>query len=44
VDGAIDTTAAKQRTVGGVDDRIERERRDVADTDLDARRTNFGSG
>jgi hypothetical protein len=36
MDGAVDPAAAEQRLVGGVDDRIDAERRDVGDHDLEA--------
>jgi hypothetical protein len=35
MDRPVDAAAAEQRLVGGVDDRVEAERRDVGDDDLD---------
>jgi hypothetical protein len=37
MDRAVDAAAAQQRGIGGVDDRVDRERRDVAFEELDAR-------
>ena len=37
MDGAVDAAAAQQAFVGGVDDRVDVEPRDVALDDLDAR-------
>jgi hypothetical protein len=42
MDGAVDPAAAEQRPVGGVDDRIDRERRDVGDHDLETELRGFG--
>jgi len=35
VNGAIDPAAAEQRSVGGIDDRIDRQPRDIAEFDAD---------
>jgi hypothetical protein len=40
MDRAIDPAAAQQRRVRGVDDRVDRERGDVGDDDLQSRRAN----
>ena len=42
VDCAVDTAAAKQALIGGVDDRVHVERGDVGDDDLEPRRPDFG--
>src|SRR5262249_49584259 len=42
MDGAVDAAAAEQRSVGGVDDGPDIERRDVRDADFEARRADFG--
>jgi hypothetical protein len=38
---AVDATATEQRGIGGVDDRINGERRDVGDDDLERRRADL---
>ena len=42
MDGAVDAAAAEQRGVGGIDDGIDVERRDVGDADLEPRRSDLG--
>ena len=42
MDGAVDAAAAEQRGVGGVDDGVDVERRDVGDADLEPRRSDLG--
>jgi hypothetical protein len=44
VDGAVDTTSAEKGRVGGVDDRIDVERRDVAGHDFQGRAGVDGRG
>ena len=39
MDGAVDAAAAEQRPVGGIDDGVDVERRDVGDADLEPRRS-----
>jgi hypothetical protein len=41
MDGAVHAAAAEQRAVGGVDDRVNVERGDVGDFDLQQRRADF---
>ena len=41
MDGAVDAAAAEQRGVGGVDERVDVERRDVGDADLEPRRSDI---
>jgi len=41
MDRAVDSAAAEQRAIGGIDDRVERERRDVGDDDLKRRRADL---
>ena len=42
MNGAVDAAAAEQRGVGGIDDGVDVERRDVGDADLEPRRSDIG--
>ena len=42
MDGAVHPAAAEQRAVGGVDDRVDVERGDVGDDDVEPRVADFG--
>ena len=44
MDGAIDTSAAKERRIGRVDDGVNGECCDVSNNDLEPRRTDFARG
>ena len=42
MNGAVDAATTEQRPVGGVDDGVDVERRDVGDADLEPRRSDTG--